>query len=74
MEKGCAKVRTSARALRLASLLGDNPGQSFSYDELRALLGCSSREAFYSLAYRLRAAGMNVKVSKNLIKYLEIQK
>lgn len=63
-------MRRNVRILRLASLIGDNPNKSFSYDELRALMGYASREAFYHMAYRLRAAGMNVKVSKNSIKYL----
>ncbi len=60
--------------LQLASLLGDNPNKSFSYDELKDLLGETSKEALYHRAYRLRVAGMSVVVNRNAIKYVEMQK
>ena len=67
-------MRPNDSCLQLASLLGDNPNKSFSHEELRGLLGSTSRHALYQRAYRLRSAGMNIVVSNSTIKYVEIQK
>jgi hypothetical protein len=67
-------VRPNDSCLQLASLLGDNPNKSFGYDELKGLMGCTSREALCRRAYRLRSAGMSIEVSNNSIRYVEIQK
>lgn len=55
--------------MMLASLLGDNPNRSFTFDELRALLKSFSERSVYMVIYRLRQAGMNIEVKNNMVTY-----
>jgi len=53
----------------LASLLGDNPNRSFTYDELKKLLKTYSNSSVYMMIYRLSNAGMEIEVKNKSIMY-----